>query len=188
MKKKMPEKNDDNVRIIYYYFPDHFLPAMLFNQVVAMCINRNEEKREDLLWYVITKLLLYSIYVSYLMVCNRLRKGKVKISLGRGQYYCVSLCEELCSIQLTFMLHEKYHTAKARQELFQYIQSKIELLMNDFMQAAKKPEVFIPCYFKDCNQLHVELQLLCDGEYQHCPCVEKPLPNDCYRDLFHDQG
>ena len=46
------EKDDENVRIIYYHFPDEFLPPMLFNQVVAMCINRNEEKREDLIRYV----------------------------------------------------------------------------------------------------------------------------------------
>ena len=52
--KRIPEKNDNNVRIIYYYFPDKFLPPMLFNQVVTMCINRNEDKREDLLWYVLT--------------------------------------------------------------------------------------------------------------------------------------
>ena len=46
------EKDDENVRIIYYHFPDGFLPPMLFNQVVAMCINRNEEKRKDLIRYV----------------------------------------------------------------------------------------------------------------------------------------
>ena len=51
--KRIPEKDNSNVRIIYYYFPDKFLSPMLFNQVVTMCINRNEEKREDLLWYVI---------------------------------------------------------------------------------------------------------------------------------------
>ena len=49
--KGLPKKNDENARIIYYHFPDGFLPPMLFNQVVAMCINRNEEKREDLIWY-----------------------------------------------------------------------------------------------------------------------------------------
>ena len=48
--KVLPEKHDKNVRIVYYYFPDEFLPIMLFNQLVAMCINRNEEKREDLIW------------------------------------------------------------------------------------------------------------------------------------------
>ena len=46
------EKDNENVRIVYYHFPDGFLPPMLFNQIVAMCINRNEEKREDLIWYV----------------------------------------------------------------------------------------------------------------------------------------
>ena len=49
--KKIPEKSNENVRVIFYYFPDEFLPPMLFNQLVAMCIDRNEEKREDLLWY-----------------------------------------------------------------------------------------------------------------------------------------
>ena len=48
--KKIPNKSEKDVRIIYYYFPDQFLPIMLFNQVVAMCINRNEDKREDLIW------------------------------------------------------------------------------------------------------------------------------------------
>ena len=122
------------------------------------------------------------------MLCNRLRKGKVKMVLGKGQFYCVSLCEELCSIQLTFLLHGKNHAAKQRQELFQYIQSKIELLMDDFMQAATKPEAYIPCYYKDCNDLHVELQLLHDGEDQYCPFKEEPIPDDYYRDLFLDQG
>ena len=55
--KALPEKDDKNVRIVYYYFPDEFLPLMLFNQLVAMCINRNEEKREDLIWYVTVHLL-----------------------------------------------------------------------------------------------------------------------------------
>ena len=65
--KKIPVKGDDDVRIIYYYFPDNFLPPMLYNQVVAMCINRNEEKREDLLWYVITILSLYGIYIVHVV-------------------------------------------------------------------------------------------------------------------------
>ena len=48
--KVLPEKDSKNVRIVYYYFPDDFLPLMLFSQLIAMCINRNEEKREDLIW------------------------------------------------------------------------------------------------------------------------------------------
>ena len=55
--KRLPEKDDENVRIVYYHFPDEFLPLMLFNQLVAMCINRNEEKREDLIWFVTIHLI-----------------------------------------------------------------------------------------------------------------------------------
>ena len=55
--KWLPGKDNKNVRIIYYSFPDGFLPLMLFNQLVAMCINRNEEKREDLIWYVTIHLI-----------------------------------------------------------------------------------------------------------------------------------
>ena len=108
--------------------------------------------------------------------------------LGKGQFYCVSLCEQLCSIQLTFLLHGKYHSAKKRQELFLYVQSKIERLMDEFMQASRKPKAYIPCYYKDCKRLHVELQLLRDGEDQYCPLEEKPLPDYYYCDLFLDQG
>ena len=50
--KRVPERNDENVRIIYFQFPEKFLPPMLFNQVVAMCINRNEDKQQQLIWYV----------------------------------------------------------------------------------------------------------------------------------------
>ena len=52
-KKDVPKRGQQDVRLVYFYFPDEFLPPMLFNQVIAMCINRNEDKREDLLWYVI---------------------------------------------------------------------------------------------------------------------------------------
>ena len=52
-KKDVPKRGQQDIRIVYFYFPDEFLPPMLFNQVIAMCINRNENKREDLLWYVV---------------------------------------------------------------------------------------------------------------------------------------
>ena len=35
---------------VYFHFPDSFLPPMLFSQMMAMCINRNEDKRQDILW------------------------------------------------------------------------------------------------------------------------------------------
>ena len=122
------------------------------------------------------------------LIYNRLRKGKAKMALGRGQYYCINQCEEMFSIQLSFLLHGKDHSSQQRLELFQYIQSKIDQLMQDFMTASTLPNVYLPCYYQECNELHVELQLLCDGEDQHCPTVEKPIPDDYYRDLFPNQG
>ena len=122
-------------------------------------------------------------YITY-----RLRKGKVKIVLDRNQQYCVSLQEDMCSIQLSFMLHGKDSSAEHRYQLFQYLQSKLELLMNDFMQASTKPNAYVPCYYKDCHKLHVELQLVCNKEYQYCPTEDKPVPDGYYFDLFYDQG
>ena len=130
-------------------------------------------------------ILFIVIQLNVFYLYNRLRKGKVKMVLGQGQYYCVSLCEQLCSIQLTFLLHGKNHSAELRFELYQYIQNKLELLMKNFMQASTKPKAYIPCYYKECNNLHVELQRLCDGKDQHCPIEEKPVPDHYYCDLFN---
>ena len=118
----------------------------------------------------------------------RLRKGKVKMVLDHKQHYCFSLCEDASNIQLSFLLHGKDSSAEQRHQLFQYIQSKLELLMDDFMQASTKPKAYVPCYYKDCHKLHVELQLLCSKDYQFCPTEEKPIPDNYYSDLFPDQG
>ena len=40
---QIPKENDKNVRVVYFHLPDGFLPPMLFDQMVTMCINRNEE-------------------------------------------------------------------------------------------------------------------------------------------------
>ena len=117
-----------------------------------------------------------------------MRKGKVKIVLDNKQYYCVSLFEEKSAIQLSFLLHGKDSSAEHRYQLFQYLQSKIELLMENFMKASTKPKVYVPCYYKDCDELHVELQMVCNKEYQYCPTEEKPIPDDYYFDLFPDPG
>ena len=66
--KRVPESNEGNVRIIYYQFPEEFLPPMLFNQVVAMCINRNEDKHEELIWYVNQLSCLSYSYYTYISV------------------------------------------------------------------------------------------------------------------------
>ena len=112
----------------------------------------------------------------------------MKIVLDRNQQYCVSLHEDTSSIQLSFLLHGKDTSAEQRYQLFQYIQSKLELLMNDFMQASTKPKAYVPCCYDDCHEFHVELQLLCSKEYQYCPTEDKSIPDDYYSDLFPDQG
>ena len=48
--EKIPEVDDSNVRVVYFYLPDHFLPPILFDQMVTTCINRNEFKCENILW------------------------------------------------------------------------------------------------------------------------------------------
>jgi len=48
--KQIPKENDKNVRVVYFHLPDGFLPPMLFDQMVTMCINRNEAKKKEILW------------------------------------------------------------------------------------------------------------------------------------------
>ena len=48
--RSVPEVDDRNVRVVYFYLPDHFLPPILFDQMVVKCIDRNEFKRETILW------------------------------------------------------------------------------------------------------------------------------------------
>ena len=112
----------------------------------------------------------------------------MKIVLDDKQQYCVNLCEETCSIQLTFLLRKQDSSAEHRYELFCYLQSKLELLMNDFMQASKKPKVYIPCCYKDCHKLHVELQLMCNKQHQYCFFKDDGIPENYYADLFSKQG
>ena len=100
----------------------------------------------------------------------------------------LALYEERFCIQLSFLLEGKNCSFQQRYELFCYIQSKLEQLMSDFMQASTATKAYVPCFYPECNKLHVQLQLLCDGKYQHCPTVEKPIPDDYYCDLFSDQG
>ena len=117
----------------------------------------------------------------------RLRKGKVMMSLSRGQCYCISLCEEKYSIQLSLVfLPGGGHSAEHRIELLQYFQSKLEAVMEDFMNATSKPVPYIPCCY--CNQLHIELQLFIEKEQQFCPEGMQLIPRQYYCDLVTDQG
>ena len=46
----VPESHYGNIKTVYFCLPDGFLPPMLFSQMMAMCINRNKDKQEDILW------------------------------------------------------------------------------------------------------------------------------------------
>ena len=48
--QQRPETGYDKVRIVYFYLPDRFIPPMLFSQMMAMSINRNEDKHEEIIW------------------------------------------------------------------------------------------------------------------------------------------
>lgn len=117
----------------------------------------------------------------------RLRKGKVMMSLSLGQRYCISLCEEKHSIQLSFvLLPGGRHLAEHRRDLLEYFQSNLEVIMKDFMNATTKPVAYIPCCF--CSQLHLELQSLLTGEPQDCNTNMQPIPELYYHDLLKDKG
>ena len=49
-KQPQPEEKESNVRVVYFYLPDHFLPPILFDQMATKCIDRNEFKCETILW------------------------------------------------------------------------------------------------------------------------------------------
>ena len=108
--------------------------------------------------------------------------------LGNGQYYCLSLSEEKSSIKLSIiLLPDNQHSSKERKELLDYVQSKLEAVIADFLPATKKPVAYIPCCY--CDRMHVRLQLLLDGKQQHCSAVkDKPLPKNHYCHLVTDQG
>ena len=117
----------------------------------------------------------------------RLCKDKAMMVLGRDQYYCLNICEEKYSLQVSFMLLPGgRHNADLRIEFLKYFESKLGMVMKDFMKASSKPVAYIPCCY--CKDLHVEFQLLLEGEQQHCAIVEKPLPDDYYCDLITNKG
>ena len=110
------------------------------------------------------------------------------MALSRGQCYCISLYEEKCSIQLSFVLQSGgRHLAEHRRELLQYFQTHIVAVMKDFMNATSEPIEYIPCCF--CSQLHIKLQSLLNGEQEYCPNNrQSAVPEQHYSDLLKDQG
>ena len=47
---KVPEDKDPQARVVYFKFPEGFIPQMVFYQMLTACINRNIERQEPLYW------------------------------------------------------------------------------------------------------------------------------------------
>ena len=107
--------------------------------------------------------------------------------LGVGQYYCISLAEEKYSIKLSIvLLPTSKSSSEERKELLHFFQGKLQGMVAEFMPATKLPVGYIPCFH--CDRLHAEVELLLNGEQQHCPVVDKPIPPHHYQSLHSDQG
>jgi len=132
--------------------------------------------------------LFYYIKLSiFIIIFIRLRKGKVKMVLGNGQYYCISLAEEKYSIKLSIILLPAIkNSVDERKQLLYFFQAKLTSLVKEFMPATKKPIAYIPCFY--CDRLHVEVNVLLNGQQQDCPMVDKPIPPQHYQSLTSEQG
>ena len=49
---KLPTDNDPQARIIYFNFPEGFIPEMVYYQVLGFCIARNMKRNETVCWFV----------------------------------------------------------------------------------------------------------------------------------------
>ena len=49
-KVKVPEDKDPQARIIYFKFPEKFIPLMVYYQMLTACIDRNVKRQENLYW------------------------------------------------------------------------------------------------------------------------------------------
>ena len=49
---KVPDDQAPQARIVYFRFPEGFIPPMVFYQMLCSCIDRNIGRQENLYWYV----------------------------------------------------------------------------------------------------------------------------------------
>ena len=47
---KLPDDTDAQVRVVYFNFPERFIPPMVFYQMLTACIHRNITRKENLYW------------------------------------------------------------------------------------------------------------------------------------------
>ena len=47
---KLPDDKNAQARIVYFHFPERFIPPMVFYQMLTACIDRNIKRKENLYW------------------------------------------------------------------------------------------------------------------------------------------
>ena len=47
---KLPDDKNAQARIVYFHFPERFIPLMVFYQMLTACIDRNIKRKENLYW------------------------------------------------------------------------------------------------------------------------------------------
>ena len=101
--------------------------------------------------------------------------------LSPGQFYCISLCKQKCSIQLDIILDKNTtRSPKHRKELVKFFQTTLEQIRKEIMAAATKPILYVECPY--CSKLHIKYANLFKGGSQMCQA--KPVPRNYYQDLF----
>ena len=47
---KLPDDKNFQARVVYFNFPERFIPPMVFYQMLTACIGRNIKRKENLYW------------------------------------------------------------------------------------------------------------------------------------------
>ena len=50
---KLPDDKDPQACVVYFKFPEKFIPLMLYYQMLTICINKNIKRKDNLYWYVV---------------------------------------------------------------------------------------------------------------------------------------
>ena len=101
--------------------------------------------------------------------------------LSPGQFYSVTFCKQMNSIQLDIILDKSMKNSAAnRKELVTFFQSTLQQILQEMMPAAAKPIPYVDCPY--CPKLHIKYTNLFQGGVQVCNA--EPIPLDYYQDLF----
>ena len=177
--RKSSFAKEKHVWSISFAFIDGFIPLTIFYQMIATCINWNESRKQNIVWYVSN----FNISVRLCCLFFRLQKYEIMMVLNHGQYYSVSLCEEKSTIQVDIILGKSMKkSAENRKLLIGFFQTTLEKICHDIIPASSKPIPYIQC--PHCDQAHLKLRNLLEEREMFCNMV--PVHQDYYQDLFRE--